>query len=473
MIPKRLIPPSSCEHQSLNSYLLLLLLLCLTFSDCQFDEKNYRLYKSVTIPSSLLQSDDAHSFGGDLRIGDLQNEGTLDLLIYRAANSVDGGATQPCFLAAFDLDEHILWQVGKGGLQPNRPGPVAIHDIDADGQSEVICLLAYQDNMDPFSMQGIELQIRDGKTGVLENFVQPEILTQAAGEGANWVHQRILIANLRGNPTPQDFIIKLGTTIFAFDDQLHCLWTYYNQNDQYQQCPAYIPAVGDVDGDGKDEVNGGYYLLSSSGDVRWEKKLGKNMDSVAFDYWDHPQKKRAFYSGHGFVMDEHGDTILHLGPNLVPHGQELRVANFSNKSTGIEMMIRYNGHTPSVRLVSQSGATLRSFTLNESPNNTGMEAIYWSSPREPALLYNGGALWSAEGKLITTFEHLPQPPQGNKRQGWYHCISVDVTGDDGEDVVIYNPWDDTIYIYTKAQPNWDQNKAYVAGPKQYNARLMD
>ena len=38
------------------------------------------------------------------------------------------------------------------------------------------------------------------------------------------------------------------------------LWTYEIKWNEYGKCSAYIPAVGDIDGDGKDEVNGGYYL---------------------------------------------------------------------------------------------------------------------------------------------------------------------------------------------------------------------
>ena len=76
---------------------------------------------------------------------------------------------------------------------------------------------------------------------------------------------------------PNVVIIKLGTTVLAFNEDLEILWTYTNPWDEYTKCPAYIPSVGDIDGDGKDEVNGGYFLLDDDGSVIWEEQLGRNM----------------------------------------------------------------------------------------------------------------------------------------------------------------------------------------------------
>lgn len=44
--------------------------------------------------------------------------------------------------------------------------------------------------------------------------------------------------------------------------------------------------IGDLDGDGADEVLGGYYLLDSGGTPLWEQALGPHMDSVAVTEWD-------------------------------------------------------------------------------------------------------------------------------------------------------------------------------------------
>lgn len=364
------------------------------------------LYRRISIPPTFLTKDNGLTYGGDLRMGDLTGNGQADFLVYRAANSVDGGAVQPCFLGAFDQNGKVLWQKGEGGLQPNRPGPVAVFDIDADGKDEVITFFVEKEKtVTPQSMANVVVQILDGKTGRTKRQASPHELTSSQGKGPNWVHQRILIANLRGKASPQDFIIKLGKKIIAFDDPLNVLWTYQNEWDEYANCPAYVPTVGDMDSDGRDEINGGYYVLNAGGQPLWERKLGKNMDAVVIDYWDDPKKKRAFCSGFGHVMDEKGDVILSLGQGVVPHGQELRVAHFDDASQGPQMMIRYNGHNPDLMLVGVGGKVIRKFKVNESPNNTGMDA--------------GTVMYSFIRPHLLTKNHLPDtsPALGNTMFG--------------------------------------------------------
>ncbi len=379
---------------------------------------------------------------------------------------------KPCFIGAFDIDGNRLWQVGHGGSQTARPGPAAIFDIDADGVSEVISFFKHPDkDASESSMADVVIKILDGRDGRLEEQAAPAEFTTATGSGPNWVHKRIFIADFRGNETPQDFICKLGTRYIAFDNNINVLWTYESPWSEYSQCPAYIPSVGDIDGDGKDEVNGGYMLLDDDGSVMWEKKLGMNMDSVTIDRWD-DGNMRAFCSGFGHVMDDRGNVILRLGQKLVPHGQELRTGNFLPDVPGNEMVIRYKGHSTDMMTVSNSGEITHRFKVNQSPNNTGMEAVNWFGPGKETLLYNGGVLWRANGEKFSDLPHLPAPV-GDPRLGWYHCIAGNLCGDDREEVVIYNPWDVFVWIYTPAPFEASMFDGYTAGPRQYNVRLMD
>ncbi len=431
------------------------------------------LLRKVTIPEKfLIEGPEEIVFGGDIRVGDLSGNGLIDFLVYRSMDDAhDGGGMKPCFLGAFDIEGNVLWQQGKGGDQPSRPGPVVIHDIDGDGESEVICFFLNSEiECPPNSMRNVLLQIRDGKTGEVKKESAPEVLLACKGEGANWVHQRLLVCNLRGMDSPRDFVVKLGQTVLAFDQNLEVLWSYSNPWDEYTKCPAYIPSVGDIDGDGKDEVNGGYFLLDDDGSILWEEQFGRNMDSVAIAPWDGGQM-RAFGSGFGHVLDEMGNVILELGEELVPHGQELRVADFDHSVPGPEMMIRYEGHNPPVMLVGVSGEVIRRFELNDSPNHTGMEAVYWHGSRKPALLYNGGMLWNGDGTKFAVLPGLPEP-QGSARRGWYHCVPVDLCGDESEEIIIYNPWDSFVAIYCSAN-HATEFKTYKSGIRQYNVRLMD
>lgn len=385
--------------QTLMLSLILAFILLLNSSCRKTDESEPQLVfdRMLDIPKAFLtKGPDDIVFGGDIRIGDLSGNGQVDFLVYRSVDDAhDGGGMKPCFLGAFDKEGNILWQQGEGGLQPSRPGPVVIHDIDNDGDQEVICFFINPKvNCPPSSMQNVFLQIRDGKTGVIEKQATPKALLAAEGQGANWVHQRLLICNLRGTDSPRDFVVKLGKTIVAFDQDLNLLWSYSNSWDEYTKCPAYIPS----------------------------------------------------------------------------HGQELRVADFDPQVPGPEMAIRYKGHKPAVMLVAVNGQVLRTFDLNDSPNHTGMEAIHWFGDSKRSLLYNGGVLWNGDGTIYSELPNLPAP-SGTARRGWYHAIPVDLNGDAGEEIIVYNPWDSFIAIYSSTQ--LDSLKPYQPTARQYNVRLMD
>lgn len=430
------------------------------------------LHQKIEIPDVLIK--EGAAFGGDIRMGDLTGNGEVDFLVYRSIDDAhDGGGLKPCFMGAFTSSGRVLWQMGSGGFQPSRPGPVTIFDIDHDGQEEVICFFVNPNKpSEADSLGNITIQIRDGKTGRIEKeATPPDLLSAKKQDGANWVHQRLLIANFRGKENPSDILVKLGKQLIAFDDNLNVLWTYDVLWNRYSRASAYTPAVGDLDGDGKDEVNGGLYVLDHEGIPQWERFLASNMDCALISEWDEG-KMRAFCSGGGYIMSKAGDTILHIGEKLIPHGQELRVGNFIDSLPGPEMIIRYQGHKRHVMTISNTGAIVDTFLLNLSPNNTGMETIQWNGSEGQDLLYNGGQLWQGNGSRFAVLPQLP-PPIGPKRMGWYHCIPADVTGDMREEAVLYNPWDRYIYVYTPSPHHPEAFRGYHPEIRQYNVRLMD
>ena len=148
------------------------------------------LYKRVAIPDAFLNETAGRSWGGDIRIGDLTGDGTVDFLVYKSL-----GGIHPCFIGAFTLEGEPIWSIGDKHLEitdadakdtvltalsPDRPGPVAIYDIDADGQTEVVCF--WVDNevteASKWDLLAIRLMILDGATGTVKHTAVSKELQQ-------------------------------------------------------------------------------------------------------------------------------------------------------------------------------------------------------------------------------------------------------------------------------------------------------
>lgn len=442
------------------------------------------LHRRISIPDEFLVSRDGHTFGGDLRVGDLNGDGRCDFLVYRCEHGAPKGAhrggMKPCFLAAFDEEGKVLWKQGAGGNQPSRPMSVAVKDWTGDGADDVICFWhrpREQEQADWQSLVDVVIQLRDGRDGRVLREAAPSAVTERRRKdpvGANWVHQRLLIANLRGTDTARDLVVKLGDTFVALNEEFEVLWTYRSPWVKYSRCPAYIPSVGDIDGDGRDEVNTGYQLIDDDGTLLWEQKLGANMDSVAIAKWDEG-KMRAICSGAGHVMDHRGKVILSLGDSEVPHGQEVRVADFRSDLSGPEMVLRHRGHTPDLIVVgSEDGRVVSRLSLNPSPTNVGMVPVLWKGVDSTALLYNGGWLWDLETGEGAPLPGLPPPNGGDvHRMGFHHGIPANVCGDEREELILWDPTAAEVFVYAQRPVDQSLYRGWRSGPRQYNPRIMD
>ncbi|MEA3400469.1 MAG: hypothetical protein U9R79_04415 [Armatimonadota bacterium] len=446
------------------------------------------LWRQVRVPEQMLGDGPAGPCGGDLRIGDLDGDGRVEFVVYRNLAGL-----KPAFIGAFDLNGDPLWSFGDPGREvtvieedgeerrglepPERPGPVAVADIDGDGRTEVLALVLADEltRTHHWRMDGVELVVLDGATGEVKQREACEKLQAADGyvDGEllppNYVHQRLMLCDLRGRGRSGDFVVKVGQRVFAFGAGLEVLWTYDCPWNRYPHHCAYIPAVGDLDGDGRDEVNLGNTVLDEDGTPLWERFQARHNDSVLIEEWD--GRLRAIISGYGQVLDERGQPLIRLGPELVPHGQEIRCGDLREDRDGPEMVIRYDGHTPKLMVVGRGGEILDRFGVPGSPNNTGLEVVRWEGPNQPEVIYTPAALVDGHGGLISHLPELPEPSGGN--QGWYHCFPADLCGDEREELVLYDPLAASVFIYTPQPLNEAAYRGYAHGPRQYNARLMD
>jgi rhamnogalacturonyl hydrolase YesR len=174
-----------------------------------------------------------------------------------------------------------------------------------------------------------------------ENTIDGDLGTYWGAEGAGqWIRYdlgeikpvgRVLIAWFRGDQRRQRLQVAISDNgqqwLLAFDDQLQPLWTY--EIDQrwsgYGRHTAYIPAVGDLTGDGRDEVNGGYYLLNPDGTVLHRFRLNDSQNHTGMDavYWAGADRPALLYNG-GVLW--HGDGRRFAEP-LTPYRTTARQYN--------------------------------------------------------------------------------------------------------------------------------------------------
>lgn len=443
------------------------------------------LQAEIAIPAAAVNHGND---GGDLRIGDLDGDGRVDFIVYKSI-----GGMKPCYIAAFDFVGKLLWEYGDihrtvakddadGGsyraIVASRPGQVAVADIDGDGATEVVALVLPEavSHTSIRNTADMRFVILDGASGTVERSGKPApLLTadDAHGGTPNWVHQRIMLADFRGIGRPGDFVMKLGNTVFACDERFDVLWTYRDPHHRRPRHASYIPCVGDVDGDGKDEVLGGTYLLDDDGTALWARAWAEHCDSVAIVDWDGNagNGRECVLSGFGTVVDRRENVLFQLGSAVVPHGQELRVGDYRRDLPGLEAAIRYEGHTTDMLYVDNAGKVLTRFKVLKSPNATGMDRVRWFGDDGPDLLYSPAALYDGAGSKLVALPGLPPPSGGN--QGWYHCIPARLDGSGRESIVLYDPYQDKVWVFGEKPLREVPPAGYVHTARQYNVRLMD
>ncbi|MCJ7778430.1 MAG: hypothetical protein MUP16_08970 [Sedimentisphaerales bacterium] len=209
--------------------------------------------------------------GRNLRFGDLDNDGDIDVLIGQVIHHgpKDRNSELSC-LTAMTFDGKQLWQIGKPDpwkYHLTNDVGFQIHDIDRDGKNEVIYCVNF------------EIVVADGATGTTK-YKAPTPKTPG-GKPYNSVYNIfpqilgdcIYFCDLRGKGYDSDIIIKdRYRYLWAFDDKLKLLWEAECNTGHY-------PYAYDVDDDGKDELMMGYTLFDDNGGKLWTLVLQRYKSS--------------------------------------------------------------------------------------------------------------------------------------------------------------------------------------------------
>ena len=375
--------------------------------------------------------------GRSVRFGELDGDGKPDMLIAQNVPRVSGdGFDQISCLTAVTLEGRALWQLGRpaagNGLLTNDL-PFQIHDIDGDGRNEVVMI------------QDFKLQIRDGATGKLRQWVW---MPDAAGPRRPYKLENgdaVAFLNLSGNPARHEILVKdRYTNFWVFDNRLELLWHGRGQT-------GHFPYPFDVDGDGRDELLIGYALWDHDGRQLWSRddEMKDHVDSVVMGNFtgDPSAEPLAYYccSDEGvLVLDRRGKTLKQV---RIGHAQNACVAKFRPQMPGLQYMTVNFWYNPGiVTLFSPAGDIL----AQAEPSHSGspLLPVNWRGDGQEFALLSGnvreGGMLDGELRRVVVF-----PDDGHPDLCAY---AAPLTGGPLDDVVL-----------------WDQESVWIYGPDRQPA----
>ena len=354
-------------------------------------------------------------------LGDVNSDGRLDFVVAR------NDQQHVRALTAWDVEGHLLWEWGQGGSPDiGYDVPAVVYDLEGDGRQEVL-----------FSADG-RLWVLDGATGRPKRWA-------ALPKGLP-VADCIVLANLAGTRHPHELLIKSRyDQIWALNRRFEVLWTWRGNT-------GHCPAVGDVDGDGHDEVLAGYTLLDHDGSVMAAVDAGDHADTCrVVKLEDGRAALLNACSDAGMVLWEPtGKVLWRLGPpELAFHCQSAFAGELRPRRPGLEVTVDDGWAPPGrsrVALLGGDGHWLGAFT---SAYPRFHRLVDWDGDGvQEVLLPADGVICDAEGDVLVRLEGaLPLGGPGTESP---MAHVADVWGDGRDEVILFNA--EAIQIFTNPEP---------------------
>jgi hypothetical protein len=383
--------------------------------------------------------------GRNVRFGDLDGDGQLDLLIGQNVPKVErDSAVELSCLTAVTLDGKVLWQVGRpdprNGLL-TCDTPFQIHDLDEAEKCDVVLAKDFR------------LQVLDGRTGKLKRSAPmpeitgypddvpqkpPEILPYERANGDS-----LAFANFSGAERATEIVIKdRYWNFWVYDQALKPLWSGQGMLGHYP-----FPAR-DAD-TGRDRLAIGYALWDGAGKQLWsnDSKLHQHADSVYVgNLTDDPSAPElAFYCGSDdgvIVVDDRGVIRRQV---LIGHAQTAAVGKFRSDLPGLQYVTVNFWRNPGIISLFDARGEL---VLQEEPTHCGspLQPVNWRGDGQEFILLGGnvreGGLLDGQLRRAVMF-----PDDGHPD---LCATALDLTGDPRDEIVL---WDQaSVWVYTQDQP---------------------
>lgn len=427
----------------------------------------------------------------DCSVGDLDGDGEYEIIVKwnaRAKDNSHSGYTDNVYLDAYKLDGTQLWRIDLG--QNIRAGAhytqFMVYDLDGDGTAEIACktapgtidgqgkyvLLGDDDpnadyrNENGFILEGPEyLTVFNGATGaeittIPYNPSRGDDMYSLWGDSkGNRVDRHLAcIAYLNGE-TPslvmcRGYYTRAVLVAYDFKDgKLRERWIYDSGTGRDRINTAYGQgnhslAVGDVDGDGYDEIIYGGAAIDHDGTLLYSTGLGHG-DAHHLSYLDPDRPGLEFFDVHETSPCPAGVELRDAATGELLFG---RVTNIDvGRGLAADIDPNHRGFE-FWSIASDSVYNIKGEVISTNRPSINFR-IYWDGDLQDELL-NGTRIdkWTGNGteNLIDFRKFGAMSINGTKSNP---CLSADLFGDWREEVILVNREDPSqLIVFTTVIP---------------------